>query len=121
MGRAFYKDALGWGFVLWFVGYALGFALFPIAPLSMLGWIIMPIGVALALWILLKKVKGDSFRYYTLLGIVWLLIAVVCDYIFLVMLLKPADGYYKLDVYLYYALTLLLPLVVGWRRTTGAK
>jgi hypothetical protein len=28
--------------------------------------------------------------------------------------IKPADGYYKLDVFIYYALTLLVPLAVGW-------
>jgi hypothetical protein len=61
--------------------------------------------------------KADSFRYYALLAMVWVLIAIACDYLFLVKALKPADGYYKLDVYLYYALTFVLPLIVGWRKT----
>jgi hypothetical protein len=34
---------------------------------------------------------------------------------------KPADGYYKLDVYLYYILTFALPLIVGWRKSTNKK
>lgn len=42
--------------------------------------------------------------------------AVVCDYFFLVKLFKPADGYYKLDVYMYYFLTLTFPLIIGWRK-----
>ncbi|HWB31456.1 MAG TPA: hypothetical protein VG736_13195 [Vicinamibacterales bacterium] len=46
----------------------------------------------------------------------WLLIAVGGDYVFIVKAFKPPDGYYKLDVYLYYALTLAIPLVAGWRR-----
>jgi hypothetical protein len=34
--------------------------------------------------------------------------------LFIVKLLNPADGYYKADVYLYYALTFISPLIVGW-------
>ena len=114
MSKRFYKDALGWGFILWLVGFGLGVALFSIVPLSMIGWIIMPIGTALTLWVLLKKVKGESFQYYLLLAVIWTLIAIVFDYFFLVKAFKPADGYYKLDVYLYYTLTFVLPLGVGW-------
>ena len=94
----FYKDAFGWGFVLWLVGYALGMILFSVMPISMIGWIIMPIGTALTLWVLFKKVSGGSFAYYFLLAIVWTLIAVACDYLFLVKAFKLADGDYKLDV-----------------------
>lgn len=46
----------------------------------------------------------------------WTLIAIIFDYFFLVKLLKPADGYYKLDVYLYYSLTFILPVVAGTLR-----
>ena len=119
--RQFIKDAFGWGFALWLIGYVLGIALFAIVPPDLLGWTIMPIGIVVALWILLKKVKGDSFRYFVLLAVVWVLIAIVCDYFFLVKAFKPADGYYKLDVYLYYALTLVLPLLVGWRKLASKK
>jgi hypothetical protein len=60
-------------------------------PNNLIGWVIMPIGIAVALWILWKKVKGDSFRYYLLLALVWLVIAVVFDYFFLVQAFKPAE------------------------------
>lgn len=116
MTKQFYKDAFGWGFILWLIGYALSIMLFAFVPPSMLGWIIMPIGIIITLWVLFKKIKADSFQYYALLAVVWVLIAVVFDYLFIVKAFKPADGYYKLDIYLYYALTLLLPLIVGWRR-----
>lgn len=119
MSRQFIKDAFGWGFALWLIGYVLGIALFAFVPPNLLGWAIMPIGIVVTLWILWKKVKGDSFRYFVLLAVVWVLIAVVCDYFFLVLAFKPADGYYKLDVYLYYALTLVLPPLVGWRKLAG--
>lgn len=121
MNRQFYKDAFGWGFILWLIGYALGIMLFTIVPLSMIGWIIMPIGAAITLWVLLKKVKADSLKYYGMIALVWVSIAIAFDYLFLVKAFKPEDGYYKLDVYLYYTLTFLLPLVVGWRKKAVQK
>lgn len=116
MNTRFMKDALGWGLVLWVMGYALGIVLFALVPVSVIGWIITPFGMAITLWVAFKKVKGDTLRYFVLVGLVWLLIAVVGDYVFIVKAFKPADGYYKLDVYLYYVLTLAIPLVAGWRR-----
>ena len=121
MNRQFYKDALGWGFILWLIGYALGIILFSGVPLSMIGWIILPIGTAITLWVLFRKVTSEAFQYYLFLAVAWTLIAVVFDYFFLVKLFKPTDGYYKLDVYLYYILTFVLPLIVGWRKQTNRK
>jgi hypothetical protein len=117
MTKQLLKDAFGWGFILWLIGYALGIMLFTVVPISMVGWIIMPIGTIITIWVLLRRVKADSFQYYSLLAIIWTLIAIVFDYFFLVKMFKPADGYYKLDVYLYYILTFVLPLIVGWRKT----
>jgi hypothetical protein len=114
MTKNFLKDSLGWGFVLWLIGYVLGIILFSIVPASLIGWVILPIGIILTLWVLLRKVRGDSFRYYLWLAIVWTLIAVIFDYLFIVKAFNPTDGYYKLDVYLYYALTLVIPLITGW-------
>lgn len=116
VNRQLLKDTVGWGFLLWLIGYILGIILFMMAPPSLIGWIIMPIGIMITLWVFLKKIKGDSLHYYFLLAIVWTFIAVVFDYFFLVQVFKPADGYYKLDVYLYYTLTFVLPLLVGWRK-----
>jgi len=117
MNKQVLKDTLGWGSVLWLIGYVLGMMLFALVPASLIGWIIAPIGAAIALWVAFKKVKGDTLRYYCFVGIGWLLIAVLGDYLFIVKAFKPADGYYKPDVYLYYALTVAIPLVAGWRRT----
>lgn len=88
-----------------------------LVPSSLLGWIIMPIGITLTLWVLFKKIAGKQLGYYFLLAVTWTLIAIVFDYLLLVKLFKPVDGYYKLDVYLYYALTFVLPVFVGWRKT----
>jgi hypothetical protein len=119
MTKQFIKDAFGWGFILWLIGYALGMMLFALVPPSMIGWIIMPIGIVITLWVLFKKISSDSLKYYFFLAIVWTLIAIIFDYLFLVEMLKPSDGYYKLDVYLYYVLTFMLPLFVGWRKKQG--
>jgi hypothetical protein len=107
--------------VLWLIGYVLGILLFAIVPVNLIGWVIMPIGILIALWILFTRVKGDALRYYILVAVVWTAIAIVCDYFLLVQLFKPAGGYYKLDVYLYYALTFVLPILVGWWKLGDKK
>lgn len=117
MTKQFLKDALLWGFILWLIGYALGFAFFAFVPMNLLGWVIMPIGIIITVFVAWKKVKGTTLGYYLGVAAVWAALAVVMDYIFLVQLLKPADGYYKIDVYLYYALAFLIPLVVGLVKT----
>lgn len=121
MTKQFYKDAFGWGLLLWFIGYGLGMIFFSIVPKTMIGWFIMPIGIIITLWVLFKKIKADSFQYYVLLGVVWVLIAVVFDYLFLVKPFKLADSYYKLDVYLYYILTFILPVFVGSTKKSDIK
>ena len=107
-------DALGWGIALWLVGYILGLVLFALVPTSVIGWVISPIGVAITLWVLLTRIKARSLRSFATLSVVWTLIAVLFDYLFIVKAFNPSDGYYKPDVYLYYALTFLLPLGIGW-------
>lgn len=117
MNKQFLKDGFGWGVLLWLAGYALGFVLFFLMPPSLMGWMIMPFGIAMTIWVLVKKIRSDKGLYYLRLAFIWTIIAVVFDYLFLVQLLKPADGYYKLDVYLYYLFTLLLPIgVYYWKK-----
>ncbi len=114
MNRQLLKDSLGWGFVLWLIGYVLGIVLFFVLPPALLGWVIAPIGAIIAIWVLLRKIKSGALQYYVVVAVVWTAIAIAFDYLFIVKALNPADGYYKLDVYLYYALTFILPLIVGW-------
>jgi len=117
MTNRFWMESLGWGFILWLVGYVLGILLFAFVPTAIIGWVIMPIGVIITLWVLLKKIQPNSIGYFSLIGLIWALIAVVFDYLLIVKILHPADGYYKLDVYLYYILTFVLPPIVGWYKT----
>ena len=116
MNHQLFKDAFGWGILLWLIGYVLGIILFMILPATIIGWIIMPIGIFVTLWVLFKKVKGITFRYYLFLAFGWTLIAVIFDYFFLVKVFKPIDGYYKPDVYMYYVLTFAVPLISAWRK-----
>ena len=121
MDKNLLRDSLGWGIVLWLVGYILGFVFFFIFDPSLIGWVIMPIGVMITLWVLLKKVKGETFPYYFCLAVIWTAIAVAFDYLFIVKTLSPTDGYYKLDVYIYYALAFLLPLFASWWKKADHK
>ena len=116
-----WKEAVGWGILLWLVGYVLGVLLFAFVPAGLIGWIITPFGTALALWIAFGRLTGHSLQYFAVVGAVWLLIAVIGDYVFIVKALSPPDGYYKPDVYVYYVLTLAIPLVAGWQRTAAGR
>lgn len=119
--KQFFNDALGWGALLWLIGYILGIMLFMLVPVSMLGWIISPIATAITLWVLIKKISSGSAQYYLLIGFVWTILAVLLDYLFIVKVFKPEDGYYKADVYLYYTLTFTLPVIVGlWKQSKAA-
>ena len=121
MSKKTLVDLFGWGFLLWLIGYGLGILLFTLVPVSLIGWIITPIGIFITLWVLFKKIKSDSLNYYLLTSIAWTAIAIICDYLFLVKAFNPADWYYKLDVYLYYVLTFILPLAVGFFKTNSSK
>jgi hypothetical protein len=111
------RDGLAWGSLLWLVGYLLGIGLYFVVPASMIGWMIAPIGVLLTAVVLWTRIRARAIENYIAIALVWTAIAVVGDYVFIVRLFHPADGYYKGDVYAYYAMTFLLPLLVGWRRT----
>ena len=64
MHKQLFKDAVSWGFVLWLIGYILGIVLFAAVPPAMLGWVIMPIGIIITLWVLIKKVKNESIALF---------------------------------------------------------
>jgi hypothetical protein len=108
-----FLNAVIWGFILWLFGYSLGIVFFFFVPKEQIGYFVLPLGVAFTLWVLLKKIKREEFMCYVGLGIIWTIVAVAFDYFFIVKLFKSPD-YYKLDVYVYYALTFVLPVIVGW-------
>lgn len=120
MNKKVFRDMFGWGFGLWLIGYLLGMVLFMMVPAAMIGWVILPIGTVITLWVLFKKIQTTKFNDYLNLGIAWVLLAIGLDYVFIVIMLKPEDGYYKPDVYLYYLFALVLPIIVGWMKTRSS-
>ncbi len=115
MTKQFFKDSFGWGFILWLIGYILGIVFFMTVPNLAFGWIIMPIGTAITIWVLLNKVKPESLKRYILLGFIWMSLAIIFDYIFNVKMFNITN-YYKLDIYVYYIITLALPIIIGLKK-----
>lgn len=111
-GKVFLNTVL-WGFALWLFGYVLGFVFFAFVPNDLIGWYILPLGIIATLWVLIKKINREEFKCYIGLGVVWTIMAVVLDYVFMVKMFN-VTGYYKLDIYIYYILTLVLPITLGW-------
>ena len=109
---------LGWGTGLWFIGYLLGIVFYMILPKDLIGWAILPIGVLITVLVLMKKIRRLRMAEYVMLSFLWTVMAVVLDYIFIVRAFSSAD-YYKLDVYVYYGITALLPLIIGSRQAYG--
>jgi len=121
MNTVFFKSTVWWGFLLWFLGYVLGIVFFLLVPPSLIGWYVTPIGIAVTAWVLFKKTRAVSRTDFFITGVIWLIIAVVFDYLFIVQLLKPEDGYYKSDVYFYYLTTLLLPTLIGIKKNNASQ
>lgn len=109
-------DTVGFGFGLWLVGFALGMMFFTIVPVKYMGLVITPLALAAAIWVCVRRFrgKGDSGAYLLSVGAVWLLIAVLFDYLFLAKAFA-VENYYDFDVLLYYLITFLLPFAIGRR------
>ncbi len=118
MNRRFLIDAFGWGIGLWLLGYVLGIVLFAFVPIPLIGWIITPFAAILTVWVAFTRLHGTTVEYFVLIAAAWFLIAAVGDYLFIVKSFEPVDGYYKPDVFLYYALTVAIPLLVGLIKTS---
>lgn len=115
-----FLNTVFWGFIVWLFGYVLGFVFFAFVPKEFIGWSIMPFGIAFTLWVLIKKIKREEFGCYIGLGVIWAIMAVALDYIFMIKVLK-VTGYYKIDVYIYYILTFALPVIIGWYKFKKIK
>jgi hypothetical protein len=108
------RDTLVLGTFFWLIGYLASLVLFfsPIA--GIMGWILLvvftPITVAITWWWFRKR-EPLSLQYYAGVGVAWMLIAMVLDFLFIVLVFQTA--YYKPDVYLYYIITFLIPVGVG--------
>jgi hypothetical protein len=108
------KDTAALGTGLWLIGYLASLVLFFSPYAGIMGWILLviftPVTIAITWWWFRQR-KGLSLQYYAKVGIAWVLIAVVFDYLFIVRLFQAT--YYEADVFVYYALTFLIPMGVG--------
>ena len=108
------KNMLFWGFILWFAGYIASIILFFVVPKEYIGWVITPLAIVFTIWVLIHKVKRPELMCYFGTGLIWTIMAVALDFFFIVLLLNAGIAYYKPDVLLYYFLTFILPIVVGY-------
>ena len=88
-----------------------------------MGWILAgiftPFTIAVTWWWFRRR--DLPLRYFAEVGLAWAAIAVVLDYLFIVLLLGNA-GYYQAHVLLYYLLTFLIPVGVGaYLKRAGAS
>ena len=102
------------GIFVWLIGYLAGIALYFFISPDILGWVLSAIFTPIVILLCYKRFgkREESISYYAFVAAVWLIVALVFDYLFLVKLLNP-PVYYKLDVYVYYASTFLVPFLVG--------
>lgn len=122
------KDTAGLGTVLWLLGYLASMVLFFTPFALVMGWILFalltPVTIVLAWWWFRKR-ERLPLQYYAGVGVAWVLIAIVFDYLFIVLLLHAT--YYGVDVFVYYAMTFLIPLGVGlflnrsWNKPAGKQ
>lgn len=107
-------DALGFGILLWMIGFSLGMILFPFVPVAYIGLPILLIVIPLTFLVSYYRFKRKGFTktYYLTVAALWLLIAVIFDYTFLVRGFN-VQNYYDLDIIVYYAMTFIIPLSVG--------
>jgi len=107
------RNNLFWGFILWLIGWILGIVFFMTPLKDIMGWVITPIGIVITLWVLFKKINREKFSDYFNIALIWTAIAIILDYFFNVLLFNIGLSYYKLDIFVYYAVTFVLPLLVG--------
>jgi hypothetical protein len=108
------KDTAGLGTVLWLMGYLASLVLFFTPFAGIMGWILLaiftPVTIAIAWWWFRQRDRLP-LEYYAGVGGAWTLIAIVLDHLFIVLLFQAT--YYGVDVFVYYAVTFLIPVGVG--------
>ncbi len=107
------KDSVMLGGFFWLVGYLASLILFFTPLAGNLGWILIaiftPFTIIITWWWF--RARELPLLYYAEVGLAWMMIAVVFDYLFIVQVFRTP--YYNLDVIVYYVLTFLVPIGVG--------
>jgi hypothetical protein len=109
------RDTAGLGTFFWLIGYLAGIVLFLTPFRERMGWILFgiftPVTIAVTWWWFRNR-KPRALRSYAGVGLAWALIAIILDYLFIVLLFGPA-AYYQTHVILYYGFMVLIPVIVG--------
>jgi uncharacterized membrane protein SirB2 len=115
-------DTIGLGFLIWLIGYIASILLWGFVSHDILGWILFVVFTPLMAYLPYRRFRSrnETAGYYFLVALVWLLIAVVFDYLFIVKLFDAKD-YYKLDIFVYYTVTFLAPLLIGLKYGTARR
>lgn len=117
--RQLIVDTLGMGFLVWFIGYGAGFFIITIPgypgimlnPIVLISFSLLGILLTAAVAFLrFRKRQRVSWSYALAVGVGWLGVALVLDFLFIVLLFN-AWSYYRPHIFVYYALTLLTPTV----------
>ena len=108
------KDTAGLGTALWLIGYLASLVLFFTPYAGIMGCILLavftPVTLAITWWWFRHR-EPHPVQYYAGVGVAWVLIAVVLDYLFIVLMFQTT--YYQPDVFVYYTFTFLIPVGVG--------
>jgi hypothetical protein len=100
--------------LFWLIGYLASLGLFFSSYAGIMGWILIavftPVTIAIAWWWFRQR-ERLPLQYYAGVGVAWVLIAIVLDYLFIVLMFQAT--YYGIDVVVYYAVTFLVPVGVG--------
>ena len=109
-------DALGLGIGFWLIGYIASIILYFFIPNGILGWVLFVIFTPICLYVsyLRFRKRKEDMQYYLMIAAVWLIIAIIFDYIFIVNAFHT-NSYYKLDVLVYYATTFIIPVLIGYK------
>jgi hypothetical protein len=110
----FLRDTLGLGLAFWLIGYLLSLVLYFIVPPGTMGWILFVVLTPVMIGVTWRWFRGRElpFVHYLQVAAAWTVIAMVGDYLFIVLLFS-SQSYYQADVIVYYLVTFLIPLGVG--------
>lgn len=108
-------DTLIYGLVIWLVGFVLGMVLFPFVEISVMGWILMPVTLIVALLLSLRirrKRSAGAVSYFIGVGLSWVALSLILDYAILVKG-YDAENFYDVDIIIYYVGVLLIPILAS--------
>jgi len=114
-------DTIGFGFLMWLIGYFMGFFIITIPgypEVMTIPVILTAFSLAVGLvtaafaYVRFRKRREVSWIYAFLVGITWTILAIILDFI-LIVLLFNAPSYYRSHIFIYYAITLVVPSAVA--------